>query len=148
MDLFCIRYGLLTIETEGSTQSSAKKGRKITDIAYEKYNLNYHLNKSIKELRGKFSEIREKVLELPNITEHIDQKSGITYKTSQSFVRFEFKKSYIQALIKQPKYDDPKKLVKDVTTFRWGYRGMIKIILSSDTGDVFDLIRQSYEETL
>ncbi len=140
--------GLLTIESEGNTQSSAKKGRKVTDIAYEKYDLNYHLSKSIKELRGKFNEIREKVLELPNITEHIDQKSGITYRTSQSFVRFEFKKSYIQALIKKPDYNDPKRLVRDVTTFRWGYKGMIKIVSSSNMSDVFDLIKQSYEGTL
>jgi len=140
--------GLLIIETEGSTQSSTKKGRKITDIAYEKFDLDYHLNKTIQCLRDKFLEIKEKLLELPNVTELMEQKSGITYRTTKSFVRFEFKKSYIQTLLREPKYNDPRKLVKDVTSFRWGYRGMLKIVPSSDMAHVFDLIKQSYEGTL
>ena len=140
--------GLLVIEAEGSAQPSAKKKRKVTNITYEKYDLNYHLNKTAKDLRNVFVEIREKVLELSNITEIIEQKSGITYRTSKSFVRFEFKKSYIQALLRQPEYNDPKKLVKDVTAFRWGYKGRVKIFPASDVNYIFSLIRQSYEETL
>lgn len=140
--------GLLAVETEGSTQSSIKKGRKITDIAYEKHDLDYHLNKTINELKSRFNELREKILELPNITENAEQKSGITYRASKSFVRFEFKKSYIQVLLRQPKYNDPKKLIKDISSFEWGYKGMVKLLPNTDINDVFALIKQSYEETL
>lgn len=140
--------GLLIIESEGSTQASVKKGRKITDIAYEKHDLNFHLNKTANELKGKFNEIREKILELPNVTENAEQKSGITYRASKSFVRFEFKKSYIQVLLRQPKYNDPKKLIKDISSFEWGYKGMVKIVPMSDVSYIFGLIKQSYEETL
>ena len=140
--------GLLEIETEGSTQPSIKRGRKVTNITYEKYDLNYHLNKTIKELREKFNEIREKILELPNIIEKVEQRSGITYRTSKSFVRFEFKRNYIQVLLKQPEYNDPEKMIKDITSFGWGYKGMVKLIPASDISYIFRLIKQSYEETL
>jgi len=140
--------GLLEVEAEGGTRPSIKKGRKVTKIVYEKYDLDYHLNKTIKELRDKFNEIREKILELPDITENVEQKTGITYRTSKSFVRFEFKKNYIQVLLRQPKYNDPKKLIKDITSFEWGYKGMVKLIPASDIEYVFGLIKQSYEETL
>lgn len=140
--------GLLEIEAEGSTRPSIKKGRKVTKIVYEKYDLNYHLNKTIKELRDKFNEIREKILELPDIIENVEQKTGITYRTSKSFVRFEFKKNYIQVLLRQPKYNDPKKIVRDITSFEWGYKGMVKLIPTSDIEYIFGLIKQSYEETL
>lgn len=140
--------GLLAVETEGSTQSGIKKGRKITDIAYEKHDLDYHLNKTINELKSRFNELREKILELPNITENAEQKSGITYRASKSFVRFEFKKSYIQVLLRQPKYNDPKKLIKDISSFEWGYKGMVKLLPNTDINDIFALIKQSYEETL
>lgn len=140
--------GLLEIEAEGSTQPSITKGRKVTKIAYEKYDLNYHLGKTIKELRDKFNEIREKILELPSVSEKTEQKSGITYRASKSFVRFEFKKSYVQVLLRQPKYNDPKKIIRDITSFEWGYKGMVKLIPTSDIEYVFGLIKQSYEETL
>jgi len=140
--------GLLEIEAEGGTQPSIKKGRKVTKIPYEKYDLDYHLNKTVKELRDKFNEIREKILELPDITENVEQKTGITYRTSKSFVRFEFGKNYIQVLLRQPKYNDPKKLIKDITSFEWGYKGMVKLVPASDIEYVFGLIKQSYDETL
>ena len=140
--------GLLVIETEGSTQASAKKARKVTNIAYEKYDLDYHLSRTVKELRDKFVEIKEKILELPSVSEVLEQRSGITYRTSKSFVRFEFKKSYVQVLLRQPKYNDPKKLVKDISSFEWGYKGMVKFLPNTDINDVFALIKQSYEETL
>ena len=106
------------------------------------------MNRTTKELQNKFQEIREKLLELPNVSEIAEQKSGITYRTSKSFVRFEFKKSYIQILLRQPKYNDPKKMVRDITSFEWGYKGKVKLVPKNDTDYVVRLIKQSYEETL
>ena len=140
--------GLLTIEMEASTQSSAKKSRKTADVAYEKYDLDYHLEGTVPGLKEKFLDLKERILKLPDVTELIEQKSGITYRTTKSFVRFEFKKSFIQTLLRDPKYIDPEMLVKDVTSFRWGYKGMVKILPTSNADYIFNLIKQSYDGTL
>lgn len=140
--------GIFEVDIEGSSQASDKKGKRITKIEYAKYDLNYHLNKTSKELQQKFNEIREKILELPNIQEKPEQKSGVTYRTTKSFVRFEFMKNSINLLLREPKYDDPKKLVKDITSFEWGYKGLVKISKETDINYLFHLIKQSYEETL
>jgi len=47
-----------------------------------------------------------------------------------------------------PRYNDPKELAKDITSFGWGYKGRVKIKSTSDVVDVFNLIKQSYEQTL
>ena len=140
--------GILDIKPEGNTRPTIKAGKRRTDIVYEKYDLDYHLNQTIRELRDKFLEIKEKILELPNVTEILEQRSGITYRTSKSFVRFEFKKNYVQVLLRQPKYSDPKNMIKDISSFEWGYKGMVKLLPTSGVNDVFALVKQSYEETL
>jgi len=140
--------GIFEVNIEGSSQISDKKGKRITKIEYTKYDLNYHLNKTSKELQQKFNEIREKILELPNVQEKPEQKSGVTYRTTKSFARFEFRKNSINILLREPKYNDPRKLVKDITSFEWGYKGLAKINKDSDVDYLSHLIKQSYEETL
>ena len=139
--------GLLEIRTEANTHIPVKKSKKVI-TGDERYNLDYHLKKTVKELQKKFEEIRDKIIELPNVTEKVEQRSGITYRTTKSFTRFEFKKSYIQILLKKPNYKDPKKLMKDITSFEWGYKGMVKMEQKSDIDYVFRLVKQSYEDTL
>ena len=114
----------------------------------ETYDINHHLNKSNPEIKEIFYKLQEKIKTLPSIDEIIDQKVGITYRTTKSFTRFEFGKSYIDVLLREEKYDDPKKLVKDITSFKWGYKGRVKIDSVSKVADVFNLIKQSYEQTL
>ncbi len=140
--------GIFGVNIEGSSQASDKKGRRITKIDYAKYNLNYHLNKTSKDLQKKFNEIREKILELSNIQEKLEQKSGITYKTTKSFARFEFRKNSINLLLREPEYNDSRKLVRDVTSFGWGYKGLVKINKETDIDYLFYLVKQSYKETL
>jgi len=140
--------GIFEVKIEGSSQADSKKGKRITKIEYAKYDLNYHLNKTSKELQQKFNEIRERILELPNVQEKSEQKSGITYRTTKSFSHFHFYKNSIILLLREPKYNDPKKLVKDITSFEWGYKGLVKIDKLSDVDYLFSLIKQSYEETL
>jgi len=143
--------GIFGVDIEGSSQVGNKSGRRITKIEYAKYDLNYHLNKTSKDLQEKFSEIREKILEWSNVQEKPEQKSGVTYKTTKSFVRFEFGKNYINALVRNSRYGhtiDPKSIVKDITAFEWGYKGLIKITKETDVNYLLDLIMQSYEETL
>jgi len=112
------------------------------------YDLNYHLNKATDEVKEIFYKLQEKVKSLPSVEEVIDQKVGITYRTTKSFIRFEFGKTYIDILLREPKYNDPNGLVSDITANKWGYQGRAKIKSISDVDSVFDLIKQSYESTL
>ncbi|PJA02576.1 hypothetical protein COX73_00005, partial [bacterium (Candidatus Gribaldobacteria) CG_4_10_14_0_2_um_filter_36_18] len=96
----------------------------------------------------KFKELREKILELPNTLERAEQKSSISYRTTKCFANFTFRRNSIDLLLRQPKYNDPKNLVRDVTSFEWGYRGLVKIDTKSDSSYIINLIKQSYEETL
>jgi len=139
---------ILSFEIEAISKVASPKGKRVTKIDYKSYDLNYHLNKTGQDLQQKIKELREKIRELPNIEEKYEQKTGITYRTSKSFVRFEFFKTYIQILLRQPKYNDPKKLIRDITEFQWGYKGQIKLKIDSDIDYIFNLIKQSYEETL
>jgi len=143
--------GIFEVNIEGISQASDKKGKRITKIEYAKYDLNYHLDKTSKDLQKKFNEIREKILEWSNVQEKPEQKSGVTYRTTKSFVSFGFGKNYINTLVRNSRYGhtiDPKGVVKDITTFGWGYKGLIKITKETDVNYLLDLIRQSYEETL
>lgn len=140
--------GLLEVQTEANTQSSSVKRSKKLSRSGEHYDLNYHLSQTTKELKGRFQEVRDKIVELPNVTEKLEQRSGITYRTTKSFVRFEFKKSYVQVLLRQHRYNDPQHLVKDISSFEWGYKGMVKLLPDSDISCIFDLIKLSYNDTL
>jgi len=114
-----------------------------------KYDLEHHLNITSAEMRKVANVLREKILELPGVEEKLGQKSGITYRTTKSFARFEFRPTWIQLLLRDPSYKgDVKKLVEDITSNEWGYRGRIKIKPDSDIGYILDLIKQSYESTL
>ena len=60
-------------ETTRETKTTAEKPPE------EDYSLEYHLNVTSEVLQNKFEEIRGMLLQLPNIEEIADQKSGITY---------------------------------------------------------------------
>lgn len=135
-----------TVYSPNKTQVLKERVNKIS--TEETYDINHHLNKSSPEIKEIFYKLQEKIKTLPSVDEIIDQKVGITYRTTKSFTRFEFGKSYIDILLREEKYDDPKKLVKDITSFKWGYKGKVKIDSVDKVDDVFNLIKQSYEQTL
>lgn len=128
--------------------SSIKIKKPSAEVPKEPYGVEYHLGKTKPELAELFKELRENILQWDGVSEQPNQKSGITYRTTKSFTRFEFNKQSISLLLRQPKYKDPKKLVRDITTFEWGYKGLVKIKPDSDIGYLINLIKQSYEETL
>lgn len=112
------------------------------------YNLEYHLDITSSEMQKIANSLRFKILELPDVKENFG-KSGIFYRTTKSFARLEFRPTWIQLLIREPYYkSDIKKLVKDVTSNEWGYKGMIKFIPDSDVDYIFNLVKESYESTL
>ena len=112
------------------------------------FDLNFHLNKCTDEAKEIFYKLQEKVQSLPGVEEFANQKTGVTYRTTMSFTRLEFGKTYIDILLKDPKYNDPKNLVKDISSYKYGYKGRAKIKSISEVDDIFDLIKQSYESTL
>lgn len=115
----------------------------------QEYNLNFHLQIASKDIQQKFNSIRSKILELPEVEERAAQKSGVTYKTTKSFVRFEFRPTWIMVLVRDPQYKtDSEHLVKDVTSNDWGYKGMIKLLPESSVDYIFGLIKQSYDSTI
>lgn len=127
----------------------SSNAKKIKDEEPE-YTLEYHLTRhnSTEEIKKIFETLQEKIKALPEVEEIVDQKSGITYHTTKSFTRFEFGKTVVDILLREPKYKDPKNLVEDITSFEWGYKGRVKIKSLSQVDDVFELIKQSYESTL
>jgi predicted transport protein len=116
----------------------------------ESYDVEYHLNKysSSQEIKDTFYQLQEKIQTLPETEEIANQKTGITYRTTKSFVRFEFGKTYVDVLVKSPKYNDPQGLVTDISSHMWGYKGRMKIKSVNEVSAAFDVIKQSYEETL
>lgn len=142
------KQDILYLETVYSpTKTQALKERVKTPTGGT-YDINYHLNKTNPEVKEIFYKLQEKIKLLPSVDEVTDQKVGVTYRTTKSFTRFEFGKSYIDILLREAKYNDPENLVKDITSFEWGYKGRAKIKSMSNVNDIFDLIKQSYEQTL
>lgn len=135
-------YSPKTVKTFRERAVTTDEGNEVT------YDLNYHLNKATDEVKEIFYKLQEKVKSLPSVEEVIDQKVGITYRTTKSFTRFEFGKTYIDILLREPKYNDPNGLVSDISANKWGYQGRAKIKAIGDVDNVFDLIKQSYESTL
>ncbi len=144
---------ILQIENEYSpypeTIKEVKTAAVTVDDSEEVYSLESHISKTSEAIGTKFSELRELLLTLPNVEEVSDQKSGITYRTTKSFARFEFRTNSIQVLVRDPRYDiDTQGMVKDVTANRWGYLGAIKFTEDMDVAKVFEIVKASYSSTL
>lgn len=130
-------------------RETTKREMKTTSEPEGDYNLEYHMGPLTPEVRKKAEQLREMLLQLPEAEEVVGQKSGITYKTTKSFTRLEFRKTWVQVLLRDPQYKaDTKQLVRDVTTYRWGFLGMIKLKADSDIEYIYRLIKDSYESTL
>jgi predicted transport protein len=143
---------MLQIEREHtplpSSAKFAKKPPSISDIS-QIFSLDFHLNSTTPEVRALVNLLREQMLQLPEVEEKLNQKTGISYRTTKSFARFEFRKTWVQLLLRAPEYpEDSQGLVKDITSNGWGYLGMLKLTAQSDMKYVFNLIKASYDSTL
>lgn len=113
------------------------------------YDLEYHLKLTQSEISKKIQILREQILQLPEVEEVAEQKSGVTYRTTKSFTRFEFKANFVQILVRSGSYEvDTKQEVQDITSFGWGFCGKIKFTQESDIDYIFEIIKSSYESTL
>jgi predicted transport protein len=141
---------ILHIEREYNSVSEKESAKeKVYSEDKTEYNLTYHLEKTSSELQKITNDLREKILQLPSVEEKLSQKTGITYRTTKSFTRLEFRKNCVQVLLRNPKYkEDTSGLVKDISLKGWGYLGMIKLTPEVDLSKVFELIEASYKSTL
>ncbi len=113
------------------------------------YDLDYHYNSTSPEMQKLVNELRGQILQLPAVKEAVGQKTGITYRTTKSFARLEFRKTWIQVLLREARYpEDTKQLVKDITSNGWGYLGMVKFKPDTDVDYLFGLVKGSYRSTL
>jgi len=113
------------------------------------YDFEHHFGSTSPEMRKAAQQVRDRILELPGVEEKVGQKTGVTYRTTKSFARFEFRKTWIQLLLRHPTYaEDTAGLVKDITSNEWGYLGMIKFTPESDLDYIYTLIEASYKSTL
>ena len=138
-------YSPETTKSEG-IRSNKREAKRITGDYDIEYHLSQHNSSPI--IKDVFYRLQEKIKSLPDIDEVVTQKTGITYRTTKSFTRLEFGRGVLYVLIKRPDYDDPKQLIEDVTSHEWGYKGRIKIRSIKGVDDVFEIVKQSYEETL
>lgn len=132
------------------TPPEVKSSRKISikDDGTE-YNLNYHLNITSNQMQKQFQTLRERILQLSEVEEKENQKSGITYRTTKSFAHFDFRPTWIQVLLRDPKYKvDTNNIVRDVTSNEWGYKGLVKFTPETGLDYLFELVKQSHESTL
>jgi len=142
---------ILHIENDYSPipEKNSKKRPGVKHEDKTTYDLNYHLNIASPEMQKRMNELRDKILQLPSVDERVDQKTGITYRTTKSFTRLQFKKTWIQVLLRDPKYkEDAKGLVKDIASFGFGYLGMIRFTPDTDVNYLFNIIKASYNSTL
>lgn len=130
------------------SEKEQAKGKNKELASEETYDIDYHLSKSNPDVKDMFLKLQEKIKLLPSVDEAINQKTGITYRTTRSFARLEFAKNHINVLLKKAQYDDPKGLVKDITSFAWGYEGRARMTSTDEVDYMFDLIQKSYEQTL
>ncbi len=139
-------FHLESIYTPPTLKSSRKRAARDEGV---EYNLDYHLNSTSKQMQKKFKILREKILQLPDVQEKDFLKTGIACRTTKSFTHIGFRPTWIQVLLRDPKYKaDTKKLAKDVTSNEWGYKGLVKFTHEIDIDYLFSLINQSYESTL
>jgi predicted transport protein len=140
---------ILQIENEYSPLPEKSQTTKKLDQKAAIYDLAHHLNSTSPEMQKLVSKLRDEILQLPSVEEKLGQKSGITYRTTKSFTRLEFRKTWIQVLLRDPKYaEDTKGLVRDISSNEWGYAGTVKFTPESDLEYLFTLIMASYNSTL
>ena len=140
---------ILQLESVYTPPEQKNIRREISREDTTEYNLNYHLKNTSEPMQNQFQRIRERIIQLSEVVEKENMKSGITYRTTKSFVHFDFRPTWIQVLLRDHTYtNDTKHIVKDVTSNEWGYKGLVKMTPETDLDYLFELVKQSYESTL
>src|SRR3989338_3242793 len=115
----------------------------------EVYDKNYHFSLlRSNTVREKAETLRQRILSLPEVEELLGQKTGISYKSNRKFVRFSFYSTYLEITLKEPNYlQDTKKIVKDITHLKYGWKGRINFKDKDEVDYVFEIIKEAYEQT-
>ncbi len=119
----------------------------VTNHANEpEYGLDYHLAKMTETMRTAFLDLREQILGLDGVEERANQKGQISYRTTKSFVAFDFKKTQIQIQFKGGAI--PPAVVgveiKDIRSYQWGYPWMCSLNTADDVDVIFEVVKSAY----
>lgn len=92
------------------------------DSDQPEYGVEYHLEQTRDDLREPFKELRDFILNLGELEERDQQKTGITYRTTKALIRFEFRATLIDMLLcKEAAQSDDADQLDDITSYAWGY---------------------------
>jgi predicted transport protein len=98
------------------------------------------------------SHLRDKILQLSSVVETVGRsrtKSGVTFRTTKNFARFEILIQWINVYLRDSKYaEDSRELIRDVSHGTSGWDGAVKLTSESDLEYLFTLILASYNSTL
>jgi hypothetical protein len=110
------------------------------------YDLEYHLAKTSEGVRTAFLDLRDRILALDGVEERVNQKVQITYRTTKSFVAFDFKKAGVNVQFKggeaPPSIEGVE--IKDIRSYQWGYPWMCHLQSSDDVDPVFEVVKSAY----
>lgn len=115
------------------------------------YSIEDHLENLEPRIKNIFLKLREKITSIDEDINEEPKKYYIAYKISTNFVDVVIRKKDIQIFlnIKSGNLNDPKSIARDLTKPKhighWGNGDYeVKINKEQDIGNVFNLIKQSY----
>ena len=106
----------------------------------------YNLAKTSEGARTAFLDLRDRILALDGVEERVNQKVQITYRTTKSFVAFDFKKAGVNVQFKGGEVAPNVKgiEIKDIRSYQWGYPWMCHLQSSDDVDPVFEVVKPAY----
>ncbi len=108
-----------------------------------------YLSGTKQELHEPFFQLRAKLLDLPEIKERVQPKTGVSYYVIKAIARFEFGKSYINLILKTGASNaDIDHRLRDITSNDWGFPFLFKINTPEDIEYAFNLIQAAYQAAL
>ena len=120
-----------------------------TKYERKEYDIDFHLNKSSEDIKELYKELDEKILDISDQIEKRILKMCIGYRTTKNFVEIHIYKNFMQILLTDIEYNDPKHLIEKVPdSFRWSLNKRMNISNREDLEYAINLIKQSYNSTL
>lgn len=120
-----------------------------TKYERKEYDIDFHLNKSSEDIKELYKELDEKILDISDQIEKRILKMYIGYRTTKNFVEIHIYKNFMQILLTDIEYNDPKHLIEKVPdSFRWSLNKRMNISNREDLEYAINLIKQSYNSTL
>jgi len=130
----------------GNQQKTTENPNKYERKLYE---IEHHIDKANDNVKSLYNELDESISAISDQIERRIVKMYIGYRTTRNFAEIHIYKNFMQVLLIDMKYDDPKNLVEKVPdTFHWSLNQRINIYNEEDLNYAMNIIKQSYDATL